>query len=270
MSSFFTKSQINKITDLALQAGEIATESFREKNFTVERKADGSRVTSADIAVSKFLHEHLEKEFPHIPIICEEGELRKVSGDIFFLIDPIDGTSSFAKDNVEFCVSIALVKDKKAISGLIYAPLFENGKMVFSNELDHVILRDNFGNQKILETPGKKTLSSLRVITSPRSKDEDIEIAVTKICPDFSNNFTIEKLASAIKFFRLLEGDTDLYLHFRPSMEWDIASGQALVEMLGGKVKILGESAAIGENLSYKKANLKNSPFISYLHEIPC
>jgi 3'(2'), 5'-bisphosphate nucleotidase len=268
MSNFFTRLQIEKITNLALEAGKIAARSFEAKDFLVTKKADGSGVTSADIAVSKFLHKHLQNEFPLIPIICEEGELHEVSGEIFFLIDPIDGTSSFIKGDVEFCVNIALVKNKKPIFGLIYAPLFEGGKMAFSNENNQVMLRQTHHDnlcRRIDFTEVEASDSRLLIITSSRSKDRDVANCMAQICPKFSQNFTTKKLSSAIKFFRLLEGDADLYLHFRPSMEWDTAAGQALVEMLGGEVKKLTRESEIGENLTYKKTTFENSPFVAFI-----
>ncbi len=268
MSNFFTKLQIEKITNLALEAGEIAARSFEAKDFLVTKKADGSGVTSADIAVSKFLREHLQNEFPLIPIICEEGELREFSGEIFFLIDPIDGTSSFIKGDVEFCVNIALVKNKKPIFGLIYAPLFEGGKMAFSNEDNQVIIRQAQHNNLCRRVDLVEASDSrLLIITSSRSKDRDVVNCMAQICPKFSQNFATEKLSSAIKFFRLLEGDADLYLHFRPSMEWDTAAGQALVEMIGGEVKKLTDGSEIGENLIYKKTAFENSPFVAFIRQ---
>ncbi len=267
MSSFFSKSQIEKIVLIALEAGEIAAQAFKAKNFTVEKKSDNSQVTSADIAVSKFLRDSLSQEFSQIPIICEEGDLREISGEVFFLIDPIDGTSSFVSDSVEFSVNIALVKEKKAIFGLIYAPLFEGGKMIFSNHKNQIIDRDFSGVEKILN-PVELDLSKLRIITSARTKDGDIENYIAQIHPDFSQNFVVEKLSSAIKFLRLLEGKSNLYLHFRPSMEWDTAAGQALVELMDGKVKKIffnQNEIEIGESLDYKKQSFANKAFVAII-----
>lgn len=265
--SYFTKSQTEKIISLALEAAEIAATAFKARDFMIAKKSDHSSVTSADLAVSKFLIEKLTQEFPQIPIICEEGKLREVEGNVFFLIDPIDGTSSFVKGEVEFALNIALIKNDKAIFGLIYSPLFENGKMIFSNHKDQIICRTSDGKEKILK-PIKSDLSILRVITSARTKDADITSYLSQMHPEFINNFAIEKLSSAIKFFRILESEADLYLHFRPSMEWDTAAGQALIELMGGKVKNLffnQENTSIGENLIYKKLSFLNQPFISFL-----
>jgi len=263
--SFFNQQEIEKIVLFARQAGEIAAKFFIEKNFTTEKKSDGSKVTNADIAVSKFLNEKLTKEFPQIPIICEEGALREVAGGVFFLIDPIDGTSSFVSGSPEFAVNIAVIQDKKAVFGLIYAPLFEGGKLIFSDEKNQIISRDLSKEEKVVKavSPNK---SKLRIITSSRTKDADIKRYILQIYPNFSDNFVVEKLSSAIKFFRILENDADLYLHFRNSMEWDTAAGQALVELLGGKVKNLffnQEEFVIGDNLIYKKSGFENQPFVA-------
>lgn len=265
MQPFFNRNQVEKITSFAFEAGEIAAEFFKNKNFTTEKKSDHSKVTSADIAVSEFLAEKLKEEFPQIPVICEEGKLREVSGDIFFLIDPIDGTSSFASGSVEFAVNIALVKNKKAVFGLIYAPLFEDGKMIFSDENNRVISRNFSAEDKILNDIFTSKIG-VHIITSARTKDHHIEKYIEEFYPNFTQNFSVEKLSSAIKFFRLLEGKANLYLHFRPSMEWDTAAGQALVELMGGKVKKLffnPENITIGENLSYLKSDFTNQAFVA-------
>jgi 3'(2'), 5'-bisphosphate nucleotidase len=264
VQNFFTKPQIDKIVSLALEAGEIAAKAFKAKDFSVSVKSDNSKVSSADIAVSQFIRENLAKNFPQI-IICEEGDVRQTSGEDFFLIDPIDGTSSFISNSVEFCVNIAFVQNKKAVFGLIYAPLFEGGKMVFCDEKNRVILRKLNGEEKILSA---KTFpeNTLRIITSPRSKDHDVEKYIMQIAPNYLQNFTVERLASAVKFFRLLEGDANLYLHFRPSMEWDIASGQALLELMGGKVKNLSFNQVkfvIGGDLEYNKDGFENQSFVA-------
>jgi 3'(2'), 5'-bisphosphate nucleotidase len=268
--SFFNKSQTEKIVSFALKAGEIAVDFFNKKNFETRKKADNSQVTSADVAVSKFLYKKLTKEFPSIPVVCEEGELRDFQEEIFWLIDPIDGTSSFVSGSVEFSISIGLVINKKSVFGLIYAPLFENGKMVFSDEKNQIIFCDNLIKNKILRTPKKLPDSKLRIITSTQTKYQNIENYLSQIQPDFSGNFVVEKLSSAaIKFFRLLEGDADIYLNFHPCMEWDSAGGQALIELMNGKVKNLffnQSKFTLGEDVFYKKLGFKNQGFLAFVN----
>ncbi|NBV05629.1 MAG: hypothetical protein EBS06_00130 [Proteobacteria bacterium] len=267
MSQFFNQNQIEKIISLALEAGEIAVNFQKSNNFEIIKKADNTSVTSADITISEFINKNLSQDFPDIPIICEEGKLRQAN-DIFWLIDPIDGTSSFIDGSNEFAINIALIKNRKAIFGLIYAPLFQSGKMIFSNHQDEVILQNKNGRKRIL--PFKKSVqNSLRIITSPRTKDHEIKNYIAQFRKNFLDNFVVERLSSAIKFFRILENDADLYLHFRPSMEWDSAAGQALIELMNGRVKTMSlaqDKIFLGDELIYKKDNFLNQSFVTFIN----
>jgi 3'(2'), 5'-bisphosphate nucleotidase len=267
--SFFNQNEIKKITSMAFDAGEIATKSFKSHDFTVARKADNSEVTSADIKISEFLNKNLSAEFPNIPVICEELGLKKVDNNIFWLIDPIDGTSSFIKGVDQFSINISLIKDHKAIFGLIYAPIFENSKMAYLNHESKIVMIKN-QQEYFLEPDNVKQETGskkLKIVTSKRTTNQDIIIYLNQDYQDIGENYQIEKLSSAIKFFRILENDCQLYLHLNKTMEWDTAAGQALVEAANGKVKNFFFSkihSVIGTDLTYQKPNFANQPFIAY------
>ena len=274
MQSFFNKNQIDKIVNFAIDAGKIAVDSFEKKDFSVTKKPDGSKVTSADIAVSEFLREELTKEFPKIPIICEEGDLRHISSDIFFVIDPIDGTSSFASGSVEFAVNIAVVQGDKAVFGLIYAPLFQGGKMAVTDALSNVSLFSGGfcqESQKIVLKEDALVKEELNIITSARSSEQDVLSYVEQFYPEMINNYFVTKISSAAKFIQLLESPFSIYVHFRPSMEWDTAAGQALIEVMGGKVKNISfnqDKFLVGSNLLYKKKDYANYPFVASINSL--
>ena len=63
---------------------------------------------------------------------------------------------------------------------------------------------------------------------------------------------------SSLKFCLVAEGTADVYPRFAPTMEWDTAAGQAIVEQAGGAV-IQYET---GGPLRYNKENLLNPWFI--------
>jgi 3'(2'), 5'-bisphosphate nucleotidase len=67
------------------------------------------------------------------------------------------------------------------------------------------------------------------------------------------------KKGSSLKFFDLALGNADAYPRFAPTMEWDIAAGQAILEALGGCVF----DADTLQPLRYNKANLTNPFFIA-------
>ncbi len=266
MQKFLNQTQIKQIFNIIEKCGNIARDNFHNKNFEVFVKEDGSKVTSTDLKISDIISKELAEIFPHIPIICEEKKLRNAD-KIFFLIDPIDGTSSFIKGNEEFCINIALIVDKSPVFGIIYAPIFENSKFIFNNGHE-VFVGQNNDFEKILPINSfrQKINNSLKIITSPRTK------------LDFINNFCaqhfslakihqVENLSSALKFFRIIEGNYNLYIHPRRSMEWDTASGQAIVCALGYEVKnfeTINEKIIIGTELKYQKNNFENSGFIIF------
>jgi 3'(2'), 5'-bisphosphate nucleotidase len=265
---FFAEEDIEKIVIIAKEAGEVAKKYFFSRDFEVQKKLDNSSVTDADIAVSKFIWDSLSRDFPKIPIVCEENNISKIDGDVFWLIDPIDGTNSFVDGSGEFAINIALVKDKKAIFGLIYAPVFEGGQMVFMDQKNQVIFIDPKSNRKILN-PKKSDNKIFRILVSPRAKQGDIDAFIAQFFPNLVSEIQIIRVSSAVKFIFMLEGKADFYLHLRPSMEWDTASGQALIEALGGEVKNLFfnlEKSLIGENVTYKKLNFSNQPFIAKIY----
>ncbi len=111
----FTNQQTSQIISFAYTAGEIAEKYFRSPNLKITTKSDKSRVTEADLEISKFLQEKLTQEFPQIPIVCEENLLREFREETFWLIDPIDGTSGFIEGSDQFAVNIALIKNNKLI-----------------------------------------------------------------------------------------------------------------------------------------------------------
>ncbi len=271
LGEFFNQKQISIIRSIALEAGEIAKNFWLKRNFEVTKKADGSKVTTADLAVSNFISMRLRAHFPQFSVICEEGLLREVD-DEFWLVDPIDGTSSFILGSEEFAVNIAFIKNKKPVFGLIHAPLFEGGKTVFCDEKKMVILEaagQKFFGSEILTN--NKESEMLRIVTSARTKESDIANFVGFFFPHVGKNFAVERLSSAIKFFRLIEGRADFYLHFRPSMEWDIAPGQVVVELMGGKVKKLifnQEKIMIGDEMPYLKPQFLNPSFLATINKI--
>src|SRR5439155_1896580 len=69
--------------------------------------------------------ERLARAFPDIPVLAEEeacaGRIPEL-GQLFFCVDPLDGTKGFLQRNGEFTVNIALVEEGVPIAGVIYAP----------------------------------------------------------------------------------------------------------------------------------------------------
>jgi len=119
------------------RAGEACLEIYRQDDFGIQIKSDNSPVTKADLEVNDILTEALRKLTPDIPIISEEANLpfeERKDYDLFWILDPIDGTKEFIKKSGEFTLNIGLVENKKPIFGIIYIPVTD--EMFWGGRID--------------------------------------------------------------------------------------------------------------------------------------
>lgn len=235
---------------LARQAGHAIMEVFDSADFGVEMKGDDSPLTKADTASHHIISPALIKRFPSIPVISEEDnssvpyEERK-GWDLFWLVDPLDGTKEFIKRDKDFTVNIALVKNGQPLWGVVYAPArnwlycggilektkkFSDGENGVSLPLEDASLRD-----KVIAVRSKS-----------HAKPEE-EIVLEK----YGVTETVS-MGSSLKFCLVAEGTADLYFRSGPTWEWDTAAAHAVV--LGAGCDVLDGQAP----LRYNKPTLKN------------
>lgn len=254
-----SQSEIKSILNTALKAGEIAMLYFGDQNLKITTKIDHSPLTEADSLISQLINNDLKKLFPNIPVICEEGKNRDFGDGIFWLIDPIDGTNSFAEHNPEFTINIALIKNKIPIFGLIYAPAITNKPLYYVDENHHLAKYIDNNRSEVIDITQPKNSKNFTVISSKRSQDWDILGYLNDNFTDkiLDKKVIINKVSSSLKFCYFLDGKADLYLHLRPSMEWDIGAGHALLLAAGFKLVNLD-----GSEFLYQKNDLTNKPFL--------
>ncbi|AQQ70383.1 Inositol-1-monophosphatase [Limihaloglobus sulfuriphilus] len=113
----------NFLRKVILDAGEISLD-YRQKGFEVSRKSAKDLVTEADRAVEKFLTKKITEQYPSHGILGEEYGSTK-TGEYCWVIDPIDGTSSFVHGHPFYSISIALQRGGETILGAVYAPVLD-------------------------------------------------------------------------------------------------------------------------------------------------
>lgn len=235
---------------------------FYEKGFTSHIKNDGSPVTEADFASSQVIIEHLSET--NIPILGEESEhpsydIRK-NWTSNWCVDPLDGTKEYIKRNGEFAVNIALIEDTVATFGVIAWPIEK--KVIFGG-LQMGVFVSNFDTIEDAETWGKlsvqQTVNSPLVMATSRSPHSGASADFIEGLKKEHSEISFIKKGSALKFFDLAYGLADVYPRFAPTMEWDIAAGQAILEALGGTVC----SVETGLPLTYNKKDLLNPHFVA-------
>ena len=125
--------------DIIKQAGQISLEyRARLASMEVTKKSDKDLVSEGDLAVEAYLIDRIKAEYPAHSILGEESGSY---GDNAYrwVIDPIDGTTSFVHGQPYYSVSIALEKDGDMILGAVNAPVLkelfhaEKGQGAFCN-----------------------------------------------------------------------------------------------------------------------------------------
>lgn len=121
------------------EAGEILLES-RKKNIDITTKDDyRDLVTNVDLEVNDFISKSINAAYPGEIIFSEESKQNIETSNSYWTIDPIDGTSNFARGIPSYAIVLAWVENGESVIGAIYNPItrelfsFEKGKGSFLN-----------------------------------------------------------------------------------------------------------------------------------------
>ncbi|MBT6036219.1 MAG: 3'(2'),5'-bisphosphate nucleotidase CysQ [Kordiimonadaceae bacterium] len=241
----------------ALEAGAKIME-IHAQGFDVNYKDDKSPVTIADDAAEKIILRDLKKIAPEIPIVAEEsasiGDIPEVD-NIFWLVDPLDGTKEFIAKRKEFTVNIALIENGRPTFGIVYAPALDtlyiakNSDMAVMQEVSNL---KTLGEEQILKVRDVPA-SGISAVASKSHRD-----AETNALLDKYNVTDILSIGSSLKFCLLAEGKADFYPRFGPTMEWDTAAGHAVLNAAGGSI-----IHPDGSEYLYSKPDFRNGPFIA-------
>lgn len=225
-------------------------------------KSDGSPVTKADLAASSVIAEALRTT--NIPILGEELEKQdyaiRSQWEQNWCVDPLDGTKMFLLKNDEFSVNIAHVIKGKSVFGIICSPV-DQKIIIGGPEYGAFILSfEDIDQPENWEKLSPHTaINSPLVITCSRSFFDDQETHLKETVDLPSSKLSYLRKGSALKFFDLAIGNADIYPRFAPTMEWDIAAGQAILETLGGSITDIRTQ----QPLTYNKESLYNPHFIA-------
>ena len=200
-------------------------------------------VTEADIAVNDILLENLPKLVPGAGLISEENKINSVS-KYTFIIDPIDGTHSFARNLDDWGISIELVEEEIVIYSIIFYP---NCKTKYFYAIKGLGAFDS-KNNKI--APIKFFSFRPSYISAPNSR---------KICRsliEYSKDKTLSLRAygSAVySFYTLLRGGID-FLVFDDLYIWDILGCAFIAEQAGLVVEYVSKKPVFNKDTDFKKA----------------
>jgi 3'(2'), 5'-bisphosphate nucleotidase len=183
-------------------------------------------------------------------VISEETVDLKIKNkaNIFWLIDPIDGTKEYIAGKNEYTLNAALVIDKIPVLGLVGAP---KKKQLFYSF--------NPGESFLIEENITKKINCLK----KTPKNEIIALSSTTKPSDFILNTlrehgvtSIVKMASSYKFCAIASGEFDIYAARERANEWDYAAGHAVAANAGASIKTLDKKPFLYGKEDYKNPSL--------------
>ena len=231
-----------------------------QDDLTIKSKEDHSPLTEADLAAHHCIIEGLKNIDPETPIISEESTLptyqERSEWTRFWLVDPLDGTKEFIKRNGEFTVNIALIEHNVPTKGVVYAPALNLLYFAEANSgsFKQIISPKHEKQQPPVQIYSRKAESNqpLTLVESRSHGSQALEDYIIE------NNLQISShvaSGSSLKICLVAEGKADIYPRLGPTMEWDVAAGDAIY-------RYSGKEEPHSSELVFNKENLLNPSFV--------
>ena len=233
MSAVDLEKELNIAKSAALAAGDILKTTKNDLNIEIsssERDIKLKADTAAETLIKRIIQDDSD-----IPILAEEsGKSSENLGDIFWVIDPLDGTANYSRDIPICCVSIALIKNLIPVIGVIYD--FNNNDLYIGSLNQEALLN----NKKITVSSTLKHQDGVLITGLPNATDYSDQAMIGMI-KDFQGWRKVRMIGSAaMASAYVASGKADVYKEFGTYL-WDVAAGAAIVNAAGGTANILNK-----------------------------
>ena len=215
----------------AKSAGKFLNEDKNNLNLKIKSNPKDTKLM-ADIKSEKLILDILNSE-SNYPVLAEEtGKSSENLGEIFWVVDPLDGTANYNRNIPICCVSIGLVKNMKPLIGVIFD---------FNN--DDIFIGDNINklarlNNKDIKVSDIQNRSDGVLITGLPFNTDYSDNALKKLISDMQTWKKVRMIGSAaMASCYVASGKAELYKE-KGIYLWDIMAGAAIVESAGGKAEI--------------------------------
>ncbi len=236
----------------AQEAASLAL-SFWGRPVHQEKKADGSVVTEADMAVDRLLAARLQTARPDYGWLSEESAgdaAARIAARRVWVLDPIDGTRDFLEGGDDWTVALCLVQDGAPVFAAVINPVRSE---FFEAQAG---MGATLNGRQILAS-GQRELSGARVAVSKAALSKKPWRAPWPGAVPLGANSTVYRMALVAC------GRADASFVLNPKWEWDIAAGALLVSEAGGTV-----TSFSGEPLRFNSPGAKVQGFVAAAPEL--
>lgn len=261
----------------AVRAGAEIMQVYKNRDgYDITVKSDNSPLTLADRVAHEKIKEVLGQT--RIPILSEEGREmlydERRNWELFWLVDPLDGTVEFIKGNNEFTVNIALMSDNVCMGAVVYVPYLQKA-YVAERERGSYMLTGIAPDKNADYTYDEICARHIR-LPLVESKPRPFRIAVSRSHQTPETAEYVEQMrrlhpdaevveqGSSYKFCLLAEGAIDYYPRTTETYEWDTAAAELILKEAGGRTLSLPGHTP----LLYNKEDLHNPWFECFASDI--
>lgn len=230
---------LNQVKELAKRVGEFQRE--QRKTFVLDRveaKRSHDYVSYVDKESEKMIVERLREILPEAGFITEEKtvEQKDENAELFWVVDPLDGTTNFIHDLGPWCVCIALRSKDELLVGVVYE--ITRGELFYASKgCGAWLLADSETEPKPLKVAGTTDLDqSLIMVGFPYDAD-----AWREFCSSLTGG--LHGHCASIRSYGSAEGELcyvaagriDVYIesYIQP---WDVAAGALILLEAGGRI----------------------------------
>ena len=260
----------------AVRAGAAVMRIYEHRDDYDLSKYDGNfrSITAADRAAHEAIKRTLGQT--RIPILSEDGREmhyeERCNWELFWLVDPLDGTREFIAGNNEFTINIALMENNVCAAAVIYVPYLH--KIYFADRGFGSYVRDGvepsadaaYTFDEIKQGARRLPLVAERhahpLIAISRSHNTPETFAHVEALRRRYPDAQVIEQGSSYKFCLLAEGRVDYYVRTTHTYEWDTAAGELILAEAGGRLEALADGAAF----RYNKRDLQNRWFVCRAH----
>tara|TARA_B100000609_G_scaffold96978_1_gene77181 strand:- start:106 stop:858 length:753 start_codon:yes stop_codon:yes gene_type:complete len=243
--------EISIAIQAATEAGQYLCKNKKELN-KLSLSDERDTKLKADISSENLIKEIISNNSNYEILAEESGKSSDNLGEIFWVIDPLDGTANYNRDIPICCVSIGLVTDLKPLFGVIY----------------------DFNNDELYVGDCKNKTATLNGETIRVSdicnKEEGIIVTGLPFNTDYSDA-SLQKLVSDMQVWKktrmigsaamascyIASGKAEIYKE-KGIYLWDVIAGAAIVESAGGSAEILNVRENYQVDVVFSNSKIKD------------
>ena len=225
---------IKDVIAIARKAGAILMQFYNTRNIKISTKEDNSIVTNVDLLSNDFLEHALLNLDSDILFFSEENidKSSKIAIDadqLYWLVDPLDGTFDFVSNRKDFSVSIALMKNNSPLLGVIYVPCTDS---CYYAQKNCGAFKQHAETIKPIVNKPKKVGEYITFAISPR----DNFSFYSKYLSDSIKYKIICYGSCSIKCCAIFDNVADIYMSGRNTMVWDTSAAHCIASESGAGI----------------------------------